>query len=98
MLCRQDLLESSGQVGNKLTGTLAAGARGTRWLGVSASVTSRPSDSAGLLCVLCPRAQRGGKWCVTGSLVPHKVTAVNRETWSRSSQCRKQPALWVELR
>jgi hypothetical protein len=46
MLCRQDLLESSGQVGNKLTGTLAVCTRGTRWLGVSASMTSRPSDSA----------------------------------------------------
>lgn len=33
--------------------------------------------------------------CDCGSLVPHKVTAVNRETWSRSSPVPKAASLWV---
>lgn len=88
MLGRQDLLESSGQVGNKLTGTRVVCTRGPRWLGMSASVTSRPPDSTAHSVSFLSQGSMGWEMvCDCGSLVPHKVTAVNRETWSRSSQC-----------
>lgn len=54
---------------------------------MSGSVTSRPSDFATHSVSFVPRLSRREMVCDCGSLVPHKVTAVNRETWSRASQC-----------
>lgn len=44
------------------------------------SVTSRPSDSAAHSVSFVPRLSGGEMVCDCGSLLPHKVTAVNRET------------------
>lgn len=78
MLCRQDLLESPGQVGNKLTGNLAECTREK----VASSVSSGPSDSVAHPVSFVPRLGGGGGEMVSACdrLEPHKVTAVNRET------------------
>lgn len=75
MLCRQDRLECSGQVGNKLTCCMH---KKKGWLEVLVSVTSRSCDPAAQ-SVSFVRRLSGKMAYDSGSLLPHKVTAVNRD-------------------